>query len=37
MFQSSPAYKGGRFFTETVMNAAANAFQSSPAYKGGRF
>ena len=37
LFQSSPAYKGGRFATSKVISAANRAFQSSPAYKGGRF
>ena len=37
-FQSSPAYKGGRFVAnDTPDSPALVMFQSSPAYKGGRF
>ena len=37
MFQSSPAYKGGRFASIEYPDGMHSAFQSSPAYKGGRF
>ena len=38
LFQSSPAYKGGRFLeTRGKPGQVVHLFQSSPAYKGGRF
>ena len=37
MFQSSPAYKGGRFSSSMYEMSFCTSFQSSPAYKGGRF
>ena len=37
MFQSSPAYKGGRFLLHPGSCTRPEEFQSSPAYKGGRF
>ena len=36
-FQSSPAYKGGRFLVQDGLGEGWRRFQSSPAYKGGRF